>query len=163
MNCLWFLDKRDAVKSKRSLPTNLSEKSHIYILRPYRMIMCTSSSLFCRAVGFPLCTTSGRPEFFRLWIGGGNDWQWLWSMMRVVWGESPPQACSHNSRISNSPHASTSPEPEKIHLEGHNTTSTMACLCEVFTNWMSFFLWWFHDYDDDGDDDASNIHLWSVF
>ena len=29
-----------------------------------RSIVITSSSLFCRAEGFPLCTTSGQPEVF---------------------------------------------------------------------------------------------------
>jgi len=45
----------------------------------------TSSSLFCREVSFPSCTTSVQP----------------------------PQVCNHNSHISSSLHASTSPGPLK--------------------------------------------------
>ena len=63
------------------------------------MIMCTSSSLFCRAVGFPLCTTSGRPEFFRLWIG---DWQWL--AMIMIDDESGMRRITSPSLQSQQPH-----------------------------------------------------------
>jgi len=68
-------------------PSSPSQKpgSPYYRLHSILLSRTTSSSLFCRAVGFPLCTTSVQPR----------------------------QVCSHNSHISSSLHASTSLEPLK--------------------------------------------------
>jgi len=73
-------------------PSSPSQKpgSPYCTLHSIPLSQTTSNSLFCRAVGFPLCTTSVQP----------------------------PQAGSHNSHISSSLHASTSLGPLKETCRG---------------------------------------------